>query len=103
MMRVKALALSALIVALAVPAAYALWHELRAKPVEPAAAARAMPEAKPLAPAEEAYAEALFPIQLTVSAAALRMSFAGLAYKTEDQDAHRLEETVRPLRQEFQA
>jgi len=31
------------------------------------------------------------------------MSFAGLAYKTEDQDAHRLEETVRPLRQEFQA
>jgi hypothetical protein len=100
--RIQALALPTLIVVLAVTAGYALWHELTAKPTAPVAAKREVSDQKALEPAEEAYAEALLPIQRTVSVTALRMSFAGLAYKTEDKNARRLEETVRELRQEFQ-
>jgi hypothetical protein len=99
--RVQALALPTMTAVLAVVVGYALWHELTAKPTAPAAAAHNVTEQKALEPAEEAYAEALAPIQRTVSVAALRMSFAGLAYKTEDNDARRLEEAVRQVREEF--
>ena len=101
--RVQALALSTLIAILAATAGYALRHELTATPVEQVASSRAPSEQKALEPAEEAYAEALLPIQQVVSVAALRMSFAGLAYKIEDNDPRRLEETVRRLREEFRA
>jgi hypothetical protein len=100
--RVQAVALPALLVVLAGTAGYALKQELTAKPAEPAAAAhRALPEQKGLEPAEEAYAEALLPIQQAVAVAALRMSFAGLSYKTEHNDTARLEGAVRELHDQF--
>jgi hypothetical protein len=99
--RVQALALPTLAAVLAVVVGYALWHELTAKPSDPIAATHNIIEQKAFEPAEETYAEALAPIQRTVSVAALRMSFAGLAYKTDDNDVRRLEEAVRQVREEF--
>ena len=56
-----------------------------------------------LGAAEEAYAEALLPIQQATAVAALRMSFAGLAYKTEHGNARQLGTAVEPLREQFKA
>ena len=46
---------------------------------------------------EEAYAAALWPLHSEVKLAAVRMTFAGIAYKTEDHDPEQLAAKVRPL------
>jgi hypothetical protein len=46
---------------------------------------------------EEAYAAALWPLHSEVKLAAVRMSFAGIAYKTEDHDPSQFVAKVRPL------
>ncbi len=50
---------------------------------------------------EEAYAAALWPIHSEVKLAAVRMIFAGLNYKTENQDVKELKSKVLPLTKTF--
>ncbi len=57
----------------------------------------------PLQPEEEAYAAALWPIHSEVKLAAVRMIFAGLAYKTENKDARALKNKVQPLTRTFKS
>ncbi|MGH6920256.1 MAG: hypothetical protein ACREJ0_21435 [Geminicoccaceae bacterium] len=85
--------------------AYALQHEFtRQSPGDataPTAVAAAVATA--LSAAEEGYASALWPIHREVKLAALGMSFAGIAYKTNGQDPNWLEAEVKPLGESFRA
>jgi len=58
-------------------------------------------EAPALSAEEEGYAAALWPIHSAVKLSAVRMTFAGIAFKTEDHDARKLKAKVRPLTQTF--
>ena len=82
--------------------AYALQREF-ARPLAgnvAAPAASAVP-ARALSADEEAYAAALWPIHKDVKLAALGMTFAGIAYKTDSQDRATLAAKVEPLTREF--
>jgi hypothetical protein len=46
---------------------------------------------------EEAYAAALWPLHSEIKLAAVRMTFAGIAYKTEDHDPERLAAKMQPV------
>lgn len=59
-------------------------------------------QAIPLSAEEETYAAALWPIHSEVKLAAVRMIFAGLAYKTEDRDAKKLKAKIQPLTRTFE-
>jgi hypothetical protein len=82
--------------------AYALQHEFARQPAGNVAApaASAVP-VRALSADEEVYAAALWPIHREVKLAALGMTFAGIAYKTENQDRATLAATVEPLTQVF--
>ena len=99
-----ALLLAGVIVVLTAVVGYALQRELARQPAgdtaEPVAAA--VPT-RALSADEEAYAAALWPIHREAKLAALGMTFAGIAYKTNDQDPSRLEAEVAPLAQSFRA
>jgi hypothetical protein len=106
----KVFAVAGLVVALGAFAAYALQRELGAKPeAAPSAAAAftaglAMGEhhaARALSAEEETYAAALWPIHSQVKLSAVRMTFAGLNYKIEHNDAAKLKATVQPLTSTF--
>ena len=96
------LLLAGVIVILMAVVAYALQHEFARQPAGNVAApaASAVP-ARALSADEEAYAAALWPIHREVKLAALGMTFAGIAYKTDSQDRARLEAKVAPLTREF--
>ncbi len=87
--------------------AFAVQRELAAnKPPSAAAAftagiALSGYDAPPLTAEEETYAAALWPIHSEVKLAAVRMIFAGLNYKTADQDSRKLKTKVQPLTQTF--
>jgi hypothetical protein len=101
----KSLAVAGLVVALGAFAAIALQREMKGRPDAPSAAAAftaglAMGEhhaARALSAEEEAYAAALWPIHSQVKLSAVRMTFAGLNYKIEHNDAGKLKATVQPL------
>jgi hypothetical protein len=99
-----ALLLAGVIAVLAAVVAYALQREFAPRPGGDAAPAvtSAVP-VRALSAAEEAYAAALWPIHQKAKLAALGMSFAGIAYKTDGEDPARLEAEVKPLAQEFRA
>jgi hypothetical protein len=92
------------IVALTAVVGYALQRELARPPAGDAAepVAVAVP-ARVLSADEEAYAAALWPIHRDAKLAALGMAFAGIAYKTDGQDASQLEAEVTPLAERFRA
>jgi hypothetical protein len=94
--------LSVVIVVLVTIVGYALQHEFARQPAGEAAvlAADGVP-AKALSADEEGYAVALWPIHREVKLAALGMSFAGIAYKTDGQDPNRLEAEINPLGERF--
>jgi hypothetical protein len=107
----KGFGFGALVVGLIALVAFAVFRE-NFKPAAPAVEANASfvgglslhaHEATALSPEEEAYAAALWPIHSEVKLAAVRMIFAGLAYKTEDHDAKKLRAKVQPLTQTFEA
>lgn len=99
--RTGALLLAGVIIALTGVVGFALQREFARPPAsETGAAAAAVPQ-KALSAEEEAYAAALWPIHREVKLAAVGMSFAGIAYKTEGQDAARLEAKVKPLSEKF--
>src|SRR5690349_8172027 len=90
------LLISALVVVAA--AAIVVWrYELRPAPTEQAVAAtpqRAEPRA--LTPEEETYAAALWEIQRQVTASAVAMTYAGIAYEVDNHDVHVFEQKVEP-------
>ena len=81
----------------------AAWrYEFRPSTTQPAAAAtpqRAEPRA--LSPEEESYAAALWEIQRQVTVSAVAMSFAGIAYETDNHDARLLEQKIEPVAKFF--
>lgn len=99
--RAGVLLLSGVIVALTATVVYALQRELTPRPVRSPLPASISQPVKAFSAEEEAYAAALWPIHSEVKLSAVRMSFAGIAYKTEDHDPRLLEAKVRPLVEEF--
>lgn len=103
----KVVLVAAIAAVLSAVVALAVQRELAAnKPPSAAAAfvagiAMSGYNAQALTAEEEAYAAALWPIHSEVKLAAVRMIFAGLNYKTEDQDARKLKTKVQPLTQTF--
>jgi hypothetical protein len=96
----KGLATMSLFAGLLAIAVYAGLREHRSS-IPPVSVANPAFMAEPQHPAlsaeEEAYAAALWPIHSEVKLAAVRMTFAGINYKTKDQNAKALEAKVRPL------
>ncbi len=103
----RTLLIAAIVASLIAVVALAVQREISAnKPPSAAAAftagiALSGYDAPPLTAEEEAYAAALWPIHSEVKLAAVRMIFAGLHYKTSDQDAGKLKSKVQPLTQTF--
>ena len=82
--------------------AYAVQREFAAQPAgNTAAPAVSSVPARALSAEEEAYAAALWSIHREVKLAALGMTFAGIAYKTDSQDRATLQAKVEPLTQVF--
>jgi hypothetical protein len=81
----------------------ALHREIApARPDVPAVATTPRELPAPLTEAEEAYAEALWPLhQEIVEPSAGRLTFAGLAYAVDDHDSERLAAKLGPLRDTF--
>ena len=96
------LLLAGVIVILMAVVAYALQHEFARQPAGNIAgpAASAVP-ARALGAEEEVYAAALWTIHRDVKLAALGMTFAGIAYKTDSQDRTKLQAKVGPLTKTF--
>jgi hypothetical protein len=99
------LLLAAVVGALIMVVAFALQHEFASRPTGAAAAAPTadVASARALSAAEEAYATALWPIHREVKLAALGMTFAGIAYKTESLDQDVLEAKIEPLNERLRA
>jgi hypothetical protein len=99
--RPTALLLSAVVVALLGVVGYAAQREMAAEATSASRTVVAPPPGgephRALSAEEEVYAAALWPLHSEVKLAAVRMTFAGLAYKTEDHDPERLAAKVRPL------
>ena len=101
-LRPRAILLSTVMAALLGVVVYAVQHEVGSRSASATAAATAQLPAKEdarraLTAEEEAYAAALWPLHSEVKLAAVRMTFAGIAYKTEDHDPNQLAAKVRPL------
>jgi hypothetical protein len=98
------LLLAGVIVVLTAVVGYALQRELARQPAndvaEPVAVADPI---RVLSADEEAYAAALWPIHRDAKVTAIGMTFAGITYKTNGEDATRLKAEVAPLAQRFRA
>jgi hypothetical protein len=100
--RAGTLLLSSVIVVLMAIVGYALQREFtRQAPGVAAAPTVVAAPARALSAAEEGYAAALWPIHREAKLAALSMSFAGIAYKTDGQDPSRLQAEIKPLAETF--
>jgi hypothetical protein len=107
----KQIGLGLLLLALGAVAALAVVHEIgKEKQTQPVSAASQFAaglahghEAPALSAEEEAYAVALWPIHSDVKLAAIRMTFAGITYKTQDSDAQKLKVEVQPLTDTFRS
>jgi hypothetical protein len=110
-MRLKQIAFGLALLALGAVVAVAVVRESR--PPEAASAAAAFTgglamdqhekHARALTAEEESYAAALWPIHNEAKLSAVRMTFAGLKYKTEHQDAQKLKAAVEPLTESFKS
>lgn len=106
MVAVKSIGIGALVGSLVAVVAIAAFRETAMqKPVPPTPAAVAMGvEARPaMTAAEEAYAHALWPIHAQVKQNAVKMTFAGLAYKMGDIKRAAVRDRVAPLTPVFDA
>ena len=84
------------LVVVAAAAAVAWRYELRPTTTQQAVAATPpqRPEPRALSPEEESYAAALWEIHRQVTPSAVAMSFAGIAYETDNHDARLLEQKI---------
>ena len=102
----RSLLLAGVVVALAATAGAAWLHEIRPRSmVQPAAQTVNARAEKPQLPAltadEERFATALWAVHREATRLAVAMSFAGIAYQTEDRDARALALKVEPLAKFF--
>ena len=102
----RSLLLAAVVVALAATTGAAWLHEARPRSVmQPAAQTVSTPAEKPQPPAltadEERFAMALWAVHREATRSAVAMSFAGIAYQTEDRDARALARKIEPLAKFF--
>jgi hypothetical protein len=109
-MRVKQVAVGFALLALGAVVAVAVVREARQPQPAPSAAAaftaglaldQHETHARALTAEEESYAAALWAIHDDVKLSAIRMTFAGLKYKTEHHDARKLKASVEPLARSF--
>jgi hypothetical protein len=104
----KALGLASVLVLLFAVAGYGALHEWRKASLAPgapaAASGHAFAEQRPaLSAAEERFAQALWSTHTDVRTAAVRMTFAGLAYKMGDGGRADVQRKVAPLVESFRA
>lgn len=100
----RRLGVRAVLVLLAAFVLYAGVREVRKSgfDVQPQAEEHAFPDRRPAqTPAEERFSQALWNIHAEVRTAAVRMTFAGLAYKIGDADATSVRAKVTPLAETF--
>jgi hypothetical protein len=101
----RSLLLTGVVVALAAIVGAAWLHEARPRSVVPAAQIVATRVDKPQPPAltadEERFATALWAVHREVTRSAVAMSFAGIAYQTEDRDSRTLARKIEPLAKFF--
>ena len=102
----RALLLAGVVVALAATAGAAWLHEIRPRSVvQPAAQTVGTRAEKPEPPAltvdEERFATALWSVHRQATRSAVAMSFAGIAYQTENRDARSLARSIDPLAKFF--
>ena len=103
MPRAVIVALSVVMVGLLAVIFYAGRHEASQTPIAVAANGVA-PQPAPLTPEEEAFATALWPMHSeVVEPSAVRLTFAGMVYTTEDHDAKKLAATLGPVNETFRA
>jgi len=98
--------LGAVIVALAATTGAAWLHEVQPRSVvQPAAQTVATRAEKPQPPAltadEERFATSLWAVHREATRSAVAMSFAGIAYQTEDRDVRALARKIEPLAKFF--
>lgn len=104
MPRAAVLSLSFVMIVLLAIIAYAGHREVVEQPVIERVAGSAAPQPPPLTPEEEAFATALWPTHSeVVEPTAVRLTFAGMVYATEDHDARKLAQTLRPVNEIFRA
>jgi hypothetical protein len=102
----RSLLLAGVVVALAATAGAAWLHEAGQRSVvQPAAQTVSTRAEKPESPAltadEERFATALWAVHREATRLAVAMSFAGIAYQTEDRDARALARKIEPLAKFF--
>src|SRR6266566_1220409 len=102
----RSLLLAGVVAALAATAGAAWLHEVRPKSVvQPAAQTVSTRAEKPQPPAltadEERFATALWAVHREANRSAVALSFAGIAYQTEDRDARALARKIEPLAKFF--
>jgi hypothetical protein len=100
------LLLAGVVVALAATAGAAWLHETRPRPaMQPVVQTVGTRTEKPQPPAltadEERFATALWAVHREATRSAVALSFAGIAYQTEDRDAHALARKIEPLAKFF--
>ena len=100
--RARLILLASVVVVLAGTIVATWRYEMRPSTTQEAAAATPQrPEPRALSPEEESYAAALWEIQRQVTLSAVAMSFAGIAYETDNHDAHLLEQKIEPVAKFF--
>jgi hypothetical protein len=102
----RSLLLAGVVLALAATVGAAWLHEMRPQSVaQPAAQTVSTRAEKPQPPAltadEEHFATALWSVHREATRSAVAMSFAGIAYQTENRDARALAQSIEPLAKFF--
>jgi hypothetical protein len=84
---------------------FAAHREMRRQPADPVlSTGTALRPPPPLTPEEEAFATALWPMHSeVVEPTAVRLTFAGLVYATDDHDPRKLANTLGPVKETFRA
>ncbi len=105
MLGARSLLLTGVVLALAATAGAAWLHEMRPQSVVQPAAQTGARADKPQPPAltadEERFATALWVVHREATRSAVAMSFAGIAYQTENHDARVLARSIEPLAKFF--
>ncbi len=98
----RSLLLAAVVVALAATTGAAWLHEARPRSAAQTDSTRAeKPQPPALTADEERFATALWAVHREATRLAVAMSFAGIAYQTEDRDARALARKIEPLAKFF--
>lgn len=98
----RSLLLVGVVVALAATTGAAWLHEMRPQPVGQSVATRTEKSQPPALTAdEERFATTLWAVHRDATRLAVAMSFAGIAYQTEDRDARALARKIEPLAKFF--